>query len=278
MDLTRRMLMVPLALIDEPKAPVRATMADDKMAELQESMTALGLLNPIRVTEANGRYEVRSGHRRLLAARNLGWKEIRALVVDGEGLLAEAERIHENAVREEVNTAEEAVYFNELLEKYHLDEAGLCNLVKRTPDYVAGRLALLRGAPEVFDALLTHQISFAVARELNRLQDEEALPVLLDSAIRSGSASRVVAVWVTQANQRPPLATPDVSGEAPPAPANEAAASTLRCEFCDGDKMPWLMKPVFMHTHCWDTLRALIKEVERQAKEDASDKTVGAQA
>lgn len=83
---------------------------------LKESMAAVGLLNPITVSRATRHdgpseiitYQVIAGRHRIQAARELGWSEIDAMIVDLDAPHAELCEIDENLIRAELSDAERA--------------------------------------------------------------------------------------------------------------------------------------------------------------------------
>ena len=71
---------------------------------LKKSLKRHGLLNPISIT-ANG--ELVSGYRRLTSAKELGWKEIEANVVNPKNKIEQLEmEMEENIVRKEFSQQE----------------------------------------------------------------------------------------------------------------------------------------------------------------------------
>ena len=184
---------IPLAEIDPPSTPARMAMDDTKLAELRESMRAIGLLQAIGVVARDGRYEIEYGHRRYTCACDLGWITIECRVFHPSELALGAAMLAENIYHEDLTAAEEALLFQEHRELYHLDEQQLCERFKVTPDYLGDRFRLLRGDQRVFDALAARQIKFSVARELNKCEDEAHRRYLLDLAVRCGYPARVVA-------------------------------------------------------------------------------------
>lgn len=74
----------------------------DKVAQIAESITAIGLLHPISV---NKKYELVAGHHRLEAYKKLGRKSIPAIVTE-KGLKADLAEIDENLIREELSVLE----------------------------------------------------------------------------------------------------------------------------------------------------------------------------
>lgn len=85
---------------------------------LAQSIAESGLLNPILVTEAalynagvlDSGYRVIAGNHRVASARQLGWEEIDAFVVDAAGTLeCELMEIDENLCRAELTAAQRAI-------------------------------------------------------------------------------------------------------------------------------------------------------------------------
>src|SRR6478672_1826980 len=60
----------------------RKDFAPAELAELEASLKANGLLQPISVRKKGDGYELIAGERRLRAVTNLGWSEIPAVVRD----------------------------------------------------------------------------------------------------------------------------------------------------------------------------------------------------
>jgi ParB/RepB/Spo0J family partition protein len=276
---------VPLADIDEPAQPVRCSMDEVKMAELVASMRTLGLLQPIGLKRlplgahptANDpidgfpleapasfqRYEIEFGHRRFIAATQLRWRDIPAMIFDASELQEGAAMIAENSHREDVNAAEEGLLFAQAQERYTLDEAGLMKRFNVSQDYLGDRMRLVREGGKVFDALLKREISFTVARELNKCADLAQREYFLDCAIRGGTGSRVVAQWIRDWRLQ---ASPPSSPAVALTPATDAAvdaSNPLACFICGGSKDPWALESVYIHKReKADIIAALQKAAE----------------
>ena len=80
----------------------------DAVQDLANSITELGLINPITVDQD---YTLIAGLHRLEAAKQLGWREIECNVTSLDGLLAELAEIDENVVRKGLS----AIEYNDLL-------------------------------------------------------------------------------------------------------------------------------------------------------------------
>jgi len=252
--------LVELSMIDPPPMPARVAMDDVKLAELRESMRAIGLLQAIGVVEADGRYEIEYGHRRYVCACDLGWTTITCHIFQAAEIASGAAMLAENIYHEELSAAEEALLFQEHRERYALDEAGLCARFKVSVDYLGDRLRLLRGDQRVFDALLARRIKFSVARELNKCEDEGHRGYLLDVAVNTGYSGRVIGDMVRQ--WRNEAAPPQGPVQVTPLAEEPAPAAEYRqeCCICGGYRDPWAMESVLIHRHELAAIRESLKQ------------------
>ncbi len=254
---------IPLHEIDAPPLPMRARMNEAKLTELMNSIVNIGQQLPAQVKLVDGRYQIVSGHRRFVALERLSRDKMMCLVYGPDEKLDVDAMVSENEDREEVNAAEQALFYAQLIDQRQLDEASLCALVKRTPDYIADRFRLLRNDELVFQAVLNDEITFSVARELNRCTDEGQRRTLLDQAIRSGTSARVVRTWVDQwrAWQSPQAATPAQ-------PTTETAEGPLPaykhcCAACGGDRDPYNLITVEVHKWEWEEMLRVKAEIDK---------------
>lgn len=249
-----------LGEIDEPSLPIRIAMDDTKMDDLCDSMAKNGLLQPIVVKPANGRYEIECGHRRFLAAGRLRWATIPALIFQQEELQSGAAMLAENVCREDITAAEEALLFAQAREKFSLDEDGLITMFRRSADYIGDRLRLLRDDAEVFKALHQRKINFSVARELNKIPDESQRRYYLDAAIRGGVNARTVMGWRQQYTAAQVSPHPPASTDTPAAEQPQQTSPDVSCFLCGGDRDPWNLESVYIHKWEKEHILKLVKE------------------
>ena len=96
----------------------RRAVDESKVRELAQSMSEVGLINPITVTQDK---TLITGAHRLAAAKLLGWTEIEATVSELEGLRAELAEIDENLMRNELHYIDRGQAFkrrDEILKAY----------------------------------------------------------------------------------------------------------------------------------------------------------------
>lgn len=240
--------------VDEPPLPVRESMDEGKLRELADSMASDGLIQPLTVVERGGRYEIVAGHRRYMAAQLLAWREIPALVHEPGKMDEAAVMLAENLLREDITAAEEAIFLAQVMEAKGVDTLGLVNLVHQKRDWIEDRLRLLNGDKKVFDALRQRDINFGVARELNKITDDDMRRYYLDAAVRTGAKHRTVAQWVTDWKISLQPAQPAQTQSQSTVETPAAPAYVFECAFCGGSKDPHNITPVNIHRHCWDAM------------------------
>lgn len=262
---------IPIHLVDDPERPSRGTFDEEKMNELVASIRDAGLINPVAVKENNGRYTILAGHRRLIACRALSHVTIRARIYPAETPLAAVIQVHENVFREDLNAAEEAEYWSELLDKHcHGDTNELAQLLRLSRDHVERRLLLKTGDPDVFSALGQSLISAAVAEELNRVKDPIRRTMWLDAAVRGGATRSLIRKWRQDAEAFDAMQQPaPVSAEAVSEAAQPAAPPRLTCDLCEQGVETGAIEMMYVHRHCRrsmiDRLLALYQEQRSQA-------------
>jgi ParB/RepB/Spo0J family partition protein len=243
---------LPLGLIDEPELAARATMDETALDELATDIRRKGLLQPMIVARVGERYEVIAGHRRRLACGRAGLAAAPCIVYPSKETALEGVKYSENRFREELNPAEEAILFSELLERdCGGDVDRLCEQLGEKRAYVEGRLLLFHGDPRVFEALQLGKITIGVAQQLNRCTNETHRRYLLHQAILGGSTVAVVSGWIQewQQHQRAIDGAPEASTPAAPlAPVPQT--DFFRCYVCGGTDHVHLMQPINVHGHC----------------------------
>lgn len=243
---------VPIGLIDAPVNPARISMDEEKLDELAQSIRKLGIIQRLVIARTGDRYEVIAGHRRLLAATRVGLAVVPADVYPSKDAALEGIKHAENRFREEMTAAEEAVYFDELLNGPAAGDVDrVCNIVGERRSYVEDRLLLLQGSREVFDALAAGKIKIGVATDLNKVTDERVQRAILHDAIQNGYTVAVVRGMVMEWKRGidrgdAPLPPP----ESAPSPGPVVQSHYFRCLVCGKtDDVP-AMQPHNIHHHC----------------------------
>ena len=231
----------------EPAQVARATLDEQGLDELAESIRRVGVINPLVVKEVDGGYEVVAGHRRLLAGRRAGLVALPCLVRSARDADPTAIKLHENLYRQELTPVEEAAFFAELLPSCDNDTDKLCALVKQSRTYVEGRLLLLAGDPEVLAAVAQREISLGVAEELNKIKRETDRRWYLKWARETGATRATVRTWrqISEAQVDPAPGAP--AFRPTPPPVAFTGRDIFVCWIC-GEKEP-VTDLEFHHLH-----------------------------
>lgn len=242
------LMYVPLLLVDEPDIAMRETFDPSAMDELIESIQSHGVIEAVVLIRNGERFRIAAGHRRSIAAVAAGLELIPASVYPEGTPTEEALKNHENAFREEVNAAQEALYFERILnEQCDGDVMRLCGRVGRKQSYVEGRLDLLRGYPEVLAALREARITVSVARALNRYKDAGFMKSHLASAIETGAKATQVDRWRTDIERMVEQYPQPDDGGAPLPKGQPMEPPKMCCAVCGGSKDPYNLEFMYVH-------------------------------
>lgn len=262
-ELTYDLRVVALELIDEPDLAMRQTFDEEKMEELAASIAVHGVIQSLALIENGERMTIAAGHRRYLGATMARIKFVPARVYPA-GTDPESIKVHENAFREDVNPAEEAIYYKSLLDtRCEGDVDRLASLVERKRSFVEQRLGLILGYPEVFEALKTNTITMAVAQELNRYKDHGWMLTHLEAAVTGGVKASLVRQWRTETERNVNLLA-DVPADSEALPGSQAAPPpVMACVVCSGAKDPYNLDFVYIHRGgpCKDLLDRFLSNI-----------------
>lgn len=185
---------IPVAQITRNPFQPRREFKTEDLAELQESLRASGLLQPITVRRRPGKdgFELIAGERRLRAARALGWREIPAIIkeIDDRTLLTLA--LIENLQRTDLNPIEEGEGYRQLAQDFALTQQQIADTVGKDRTTIANVLRLLQ-LPEVVRELLQEgHLSMGHAKVLLGLDEEVKIVTFAEEIVREGLTVREV--------------------------------------------------------------------------------------
>lgn len=162
--------------LEPNRAQPRKSFDDESIAELADSISRHGVLQPLLVRPLiGGGYQIVAGERRWRAARMAGVKEVPAVVRD----LSESEVMQlaliENLQREDLNPLEEAGGYQALIEEYGFTQEDVAHTVGRSRPAVANALRLLALPEDLRELVSEGVLSAGHARTLLAFPDEESM-------------------------------------------------------------------------------------------------------
>jgi ParB family chromosome partitioning protein len=185
---------VPVGEIRPNPYQPRKEFSEDGIAELQASLAASGLLQPITVRMVAGQegYELIAGERRLRAATALGWTDIAAIVKIMDDRAALTFALVENLQRSDLNPMEEAEGYQRLMTEFILTQEEVARVVGKHRSTVANLLRLLTLPNPVRQLLRDGRLSAGHARALLGARSSQNMILLAQNAAINGLSVRDV--------------------------------------------------------------------------------------
>lgn len=150
----------------------RRTFTESELAELEASLRANGLLQPITVRpKGQGKWELVAGERRLRAATRLGWNEIPAVVRDFDDRAMLTLALVENLQRSDLNALEEAEGYQRLIDEFGLTQQQVADAVGKDRTTITNLLRVLSLPPSIRAMVEKGLLSTGHARALLALRD-----------------------------------------------------------------------------------------------------------
>ena len=183
---------IPIVQIGRNPFQPRKEFPAEDLAELQESLSASGLLQPITVRRRPGKdgFELIAGERRLRAATRLGWKEIPAIIkeIDDKALLTLA--LIENLQRSDLNPVEEGEGYYRLSHDFGMTQQQIAETVGKDRTTVANMLRVLQLPDSVRKLLEEGQLTLGHAKVLLGVQDPSMVARLAREVVSDGLTVR----------------------------------------------------------------------------------------
>jgi len=196
---------IPMSQIRPNPLQPRREFAEAELRDLQASIRANGLLQPITVREAEHGFELIAGERRFRAVQLLGWHEIPAIVRDAgeisnKALLTLA--LVENLQRTDLNPIEEADGYQNLITQFSLTQMEIAEVVGKDRSTVANTLRLLALPSPVRQMVRQGVLTIGHARALLALGDDRRMIDLSKVIVVEGLSVREVERRVREASTR----------------------------------------------------------------------------
>lgn len=183
---------IPIAQVGRNPFQPRTEFNAEELLELQESLNASGLLQPITVRRRPGKdgFELIAGERRLRAATKLGWKEIPAIIkeIDDKTLLTLA--LVENLQRTDLNPIEEGEGYHRLSHDFGLTQQQIAETVGKDRTTIANMLRVLQLPESARKLLQEGKLTMGHAKVLLGLDDSDKIVNLANEIVREGLTVR----------------------------------------------------------------------------------------
>lgn len=166
---------IPTSRIRPNPYQPRREFEPNALAELEASIKANGLLQPITVRRKGDSYELIAGERRLRAVRNLDWKDVPAVVRDFDDQTMLVLALVENLQRADLNPIEEARGYQRLLGEFSLTHQEVADAVGKDRSTITNLLRVLTLPDHVQQLVESGKLSAGHARALAGMEHADAL-------------------------------------------------------------------------------------------------------
>jgi ParB family chromosome partitioning protein len=223
---------VPVSQIKpNPKQP-RQVFDEDALNELEHSIRAFGLMQPIVVRELGpDEYELVMGERRLRASQLAELEAIPAIVrqTADEAMLRDA--LLENIHRVQLNPLEEAAAYQQLLDEFAVTHEELASRIGRSRPVITNTIRLLKLPLAVQRRVAAGVLSAGHARALLSLEDAESQEDLAARIIAEGMSVRATEEAVTLRKSEKPAKPKPAPRKPIQAPGLQELANRLSDRF-----------------------------------------------
>ncbi len=175
-SLTQELLTtIALDLVDADPANERVDVEED-LSDLINSLRSIGLQEPVHIYQLpTGRYLLASGHRRVAAARHLGWQTLRAVVGSPPHDVVQQtiRRLASNLCRKDIDPITLARSIQALLDQYSLTQQDIATWLGKSPATITHHLQLLQLPEPAQSWVQTGDLTVGHALQLLRIKEPE---------------------------------------------------------------------------------------------------------
>ena len=170
----------------------RKNFDEEALRELAESIKEHGVFQPIIAKKSIKGYEIIAGERRVKASIMAGKKTIPAIVRDFSDEEMMEIALLENLQRENLNSIEEAMAYNKLIEELDITQEELAKRIGKSRSYITNMLGLL-SLPESVKGLVENgNISMGHARVLSKIDNPDEVVELANKIVNDNLSVRDV--------------------------------------------------------------------------------------
>lgn len=193
---------VELSMITANPDQPRRVFDEEGLQELATSIKQIGVIQPITLRQINeDTYQIIAGERRFRASQLAGLKAIPAYIRTAEDETVMEMALIENIQREDLNSIEIALAYQNLIESYDLTQEKLSERVGKKRTTIANYLRLLKLPAEIQMGIRDKKIDMAHARTLVTLEDAAAQIELYELILEEGLSVRKVEEYVRAINK-----------------------------------------------------------------------------
>ena len=169
-------IMLKISEIEPNRMQPRQAFDDASIAELAESISQHGVIQPLIVRpQIGGTYQIVAGERRWRASRMAGLTEVPVIIRELSDIETAQIALIENLQREDLNPIDEARGYKMLMETYEMTQDDIAKSVGKSRPVVANSLRLLNLPEDIMEKVSSRKLSSAQARTLLSFKNDELM-------------------------------------------------------------------------------------------------------
>lgn len=221
-------LEVDIDLISPNPEQPRTRFDEDDLEDLTQSIRSNGLVQPIVVRKAGGRYQIVAGERRWRAAQRAELRRIPAVVkeVSDEKMLELA--LVENIQRSQLNPIEEAKAYRKLIDTIGLKQELVAERIGKSRTVLTTAIRLLKLPGEIQREIENGRLSAGHGRALLTTEDPKIQRVVANSIIDYGLSVRDAEKAIKRLSRSQTIANKKVIRVVPDANVKAAETRLMR--------------------------------------------------
>jgi len=184
------------AIVPDPNQPRKIDPESEGILQLAKSIKEHGVMNPIHVVYLKDKniYQIVNGERRYHASRKAELTEIPAIIMGEKEIKDEGDKaikqLVDNLQREDLTPFEEADGYQQLIDKYNLQQKDISKKIGKAKNTISETMSLNKLTKEIKDEVLHAELDYDVRIpkrflvNLSRIEDIEKQKSLLDQFMK----------------------------------------------------------------------------------------------
>lgn len=207
---SNHIITLKISEIEPNRTQPRKDFSEEAMAELADSISRHGVLQPLLVRPlAGGGYQIVAGERRWRACRMAGVSEVPVVIRDLSDSEVMQLALIENLQREDLSPVEEAMGYQTLIEQYQFTQDEVSKTVGKSRPAITNALRLLSLPEDLLQLVSEGKLSAGHARTLLAFPDEESMRQAAKWTVEQGLSVRQLEKLAKKAGEPPSVAQAD---------------------------------------------------------------------
>lgn len=182
---------IPIEFIRANPDQPRKEFDQEQLAELAQSIEALGLIQPLTLRKiADNDYQIIAGERRFRASKIAGLSSVPAYIRQANDVELLEMALVENIQRQDLNPVEVAISFDRLIRECEITQEELSGRVGKSRSAIANYVRILKLPPEVQQGLKKQLITMGHAKALAGVDDPLLIMSYFKEVLQKGLSVR----------------------------------------------------------------------------------------